>query len=70
MIKKKLEKIKDDEEKKLLDEMQNLNRINLLEKFNKLIIDEKELKIINTLSYKELSDRIKKPIIYDIKINY
>ena len=40
--------------------MQNLNRINLLEKFNKLIIDEKELKIINTLSYKELSDRIKK----------
>ena len=47
--------------------MQNLNRINLLEKFNKLIIDEKELKIINTLSYKELSDRIKKPIIYDIK---
>jgi hypothetical protein len=65
--KKRLEKIKVDEEKKLLDEMQNLNRINLLEKFNKLGLDEKELKIINSLSYKELSDRIEKPIIYDIK---
>ena len=39
--------------KNLLDEMQNLNRINLLEKFNKLILDEKELKIINSLSYKD-----------------
>ena len=65
--KKKLEKIKIDEEKKLLDEMQNLNRINLLEKFSKIGLDEKELKIINSLSYKELSDKIEKPIIYDIK---
>ena len=64
---KKLEKIKIDEEKKLLDEMQNLNRINLLEKFSKIGLDEKELKIINSLSYKELSDKIEKPIIYDIK---
>ena len=64
---KKLEKIKIDEEKKLLDEMQNLNRINLLEKFSKIGLNEKELKVINSLSYKELSDRIEKPIIYDIK---
>ena len=47
--------------------MQNLNRINFLEKFSKIGLNEKELKVINSLSYKELSDRIEKPIIFDIK---
>ena len=47
--------------------MQNLNRINFLERFSKIGLDDDELKIINSLSYNELKDKYERPIFYDIK---